>query len=902
MIKLFPSNSRFSPRLWRSLTLTWFSVLLGAQVLRAGCDLVVTVSVLVNYNGEDVSCVGSCNGVVIANVSGGIPPYTYLWEDGQSNQVAIGMCSGTHTVMVTDATGTCTESGSITLNDPAALVVTATAFTFPGGLNISCPGESDGQVTASASGGVGGYSYFWSDGQLGPAAVDVPAGALFVQVTDANGCTDLDTAFMQEPLPLSAVGSVVLPVSCTGRNDGSIAVSMSGGNGGFTYLWTGGATGPVRSGLSPGTYPVSVTDALGCTFDTSFSITTAPPLQAALAGILPESCEGYQDGAIDIQVSGGSMPYTYRWSNGMNTQDITGIGANEYFLTVRDSRGCTATVPATVEQSSRLQVSALQVNPACNENNGGIHLILSGADGAAAFLWSDGQTSASAVGLPAGTYDVAIMDAACMISRSFLLDNTTTLETDIENTLSACNAPTGTATAMVSGGTAPYSWLWSDGQTTQTATALAQGTYTVRTQDAAGCQTYRQAIIRQLDDLELSADITPASVCNGNTATASLSPAGGTPPYTYLWSSGATTSGVTGLRSGVYTARVTDFNLCTDTIQVNIGSPVFTLIGNGFPALCGAASGAATLDVSGGTTPYRYRWSSGDTTAGISGLSPGAFWVQVRDENGCAGNERVLVSGSPGVLVEADVQGISCTSLEDGVISLNVLRGIPDFTIAWSDGPTTAIRTGLSPGEYSVEIQDEANCIAAGPIPLGDGCDLPLDAVNDFALAVEGATQAIEVLLNDSYPDREDIFITLVSEPLFGSAVLGPDDIFQYTAPANFTGPDSFSYVLCNGFGLCDTAWVILTVVPEFQIPDAFSPNGDGVNDFFDIRGIDEYPDNLVVIVNRWGTEVFRSKGYTGGWPGTTENGTALPVGTYYYRIELGDGMEPLGGFVVINR
>ena len=906
MIKYFPfSMNAFRSVLFVfSIAFTFYSSKGNSIALPvvAGDDMVVTVARLVDYNGEDVSCVGACNGVVIANVTGGLPPYSYLWEDGQTNQVAIGLCSGTHMVTVTDITGTCISTGSITLNDPPALIASATPFSFPGGFNISCFGENDGQITAIASGGVGGYSYIWSDGQLGTAALNLPSGNYFVQVTDANGCTDLDSVVMIEPAPLSANSSTILPVSCQGRSDGSISLLMTGGSGSYSYAWSDGPTGPVRTGLTIGNYSVIVQDILGCTFDTTINIGTAAVLQAGIAALLPESCEGYSDGAVDVMVNGGTLPYSYRWNNGLSTQDITGLSASDYLLTVRDNRGCTITLPVSIPPASTMTVSALQVNPACNANDGAIHLQLAGHSGPLNYLWSDGQTSASAIGLTAGTYDVVIMDEDCMISRSYDLDNSSSLEVDIDDSETACNAATGTATAIATGGNTPYSWVWSNGQTTQTANTLDVGTYSVKVTDANGCLATRRTSIEENKDLMVGVSIVPPSVCGANNASVSLSPTAGTPPYSYTWSTGTGGSSISGLRTGLYSVRVTDLNSCVDTLRIAITDDDLLVTISDDPSFCGVASASATASVSGGSAPFRYLWSSGDTAIAITGKAPGTYILQVRDEAGCVTVQSIELLGSTGVLAEADVAGISCESLQDGAIDLTILAGIPSIFTSWSDGPVVPDRTDLSPGIYEVEIQDAANCIAAGPIAVGDGCDQPLDAVDDFVQAIEGQNQTIDILLNDSYPDRDDIVVAIVNPPIWGIANLNPDGTVTYTAPDNFTGSDSFSYSICTGFGLCDVAWVYITVLPQFQIPDAFSPNGDGVNDFFDIRGISEYPNNQVTIVNRWGTEVFRASGYTGGWQGNTEGGNPLPVGTYYYRIDLGDGSEILGGYLVINR
>ncbi len=884
------------------------SILVALLLLLPGVlsaqSISVSTSVLSDYNGEDITCADNCDGIAMASPSGGIPPYSYLWSDGQTNAVAIGLCAGTHTVEVQDLLGLTTATATVTIVPPPVLNTAATAFAFAGGFNISCNGEDDGQASATASGGTGSYSFLWGDGQIGPNAIDLFAGSIFVQVTDDNGCTALDTVDLVEPEPIQAGASIALDVACRGRGDGSIDVVLGGGSGGYSFTWADGPTGPIRTDLEPGSYSVSVTDLVGCSFDTTYTIGTRPLLQARLDSLRAATCATGPDGAVDMAVAGGTPPYAFRWSHGPMAEDLAAIASGEYLFSVTDARGCPASLPVTVPQRNRLTVSALKVQPACGQADGRIHIQTSGAVGTPSFLWSDGQTSASAVGLQAGAHSVLVSDAECTVNKEFLLSSNADTELDVVSGPSDCGLATGTGTASVlAGGTAPFNWLWSDGQTSANAVGLPAGRHWVQVEDAAACRTLAYLQVDESPaDLGLSATSTAPSGCGQHNGSISLSTAAGSPPIAFAWNFGATTSTVDALPAGPYQAVVTDGSGCRDTLRVALSDVPIAFSASSSAIDCGASNGSLTVSAIGGAAPLTYAWSHGDDVPNPTMLSGGIYTLMVVDDNGCRSFFRTDLEAPQGILACAAVEGISCQALDDGAIDLTVEAGIMPYAFAWNTGAASEDLSGLEPGTYSVEIVDDANCLVQGPIEVDDGCTLPLDAVDDAAAPIEGAPTPVVVLANDSYPMRPDIFVALVDDPVIGTAVLEPDFSVTYTQPEGNPVPDSFTYRLCNGFGVCDTATVFLDVLAQFQLPDAFSPNGDGINDRFDIRGIDAYPDNTLTVFNRWGDRVFLRRGYLGEWPGTDGSGRPLPDGTYYFTLDLGDGSPVRTGPLEIHR
>jgi gliding motility-associated-like protein len=879
------------------------SGLAGIPQLKAQ-TITVTTSVLSDYNGEDITCADNCDGIAIASPSGGVPPYSYLWSDGQTNAVAIGLCAGTHTVDVTDALGLVVVTASVVVVPPPLLTVDATAFAFAGGFNISCHGEDDGQTSATASGGTGSYSFLWGDGQSGPNAVDLFAGSIFVQVTDDNFCTAVDTVELLEPNPIQAGASLLEDVACAGRGDGRIAVILEGGSPGYSFNWADGASGSMRDGLIPGTYSVSVVDLVGCTFDTTFSIATRPALVVQLDSLQSATCPTGADGAVAMGVAGGTPPYAYRWSHGPLTEDLPAIASGEYLFSVVDDRGCPASSAVTIPQRNQLTVSALKVQPSCGQADGRIHLNTSGAAGSTSFLWSDGQTTSSATALQAGAYSVLVSDAECTINKTLLLSSSSGLELALSSDPSDCGLATGSATASVaSGGEPPFSWLWSDGQSTATAVGLPAARHWVQAEDALGCRSLAFVQVNEDPaDLDLSSSSIDPSGCGLHDGSINLGIGAGTPPFSIAWNTGASTGALDQLPAGLYQAVVNDGAGCSDTLRLALTDVAIAYTATATAIDCGAANGALALSTIGGTLPLQLDWSHGDSGANPSMLVGAAYTLMLTDADGCRSYFRTTLEAPSGILACADVQGISCEALDDGAIDLSVEEGLAPFAFAWNTGASSEDLSGLEPGTYSVEIVDAADCLVQGPMLLGDGCTLPLDAVDDAASPIEGLPSTIVVLDNDSYPVRPDIFVALIDLPLIGTAVLEPDFSVTYTQPEGNPEPDSFTYRLCNGFGLCDTATVFLDVLAQFQLPDAFSPNGDGINDRFEIRGIDAFPSNTLTVFNRWGDRVYLQRGYLGEWSGTDQSGKPLPDGTYYFTLDLGDGSAVRTGPLEIHR
>lgn len=545
-----------------------------------GCSIVKNITITepsaitVLKSQTNVSCPGGFNGSASVTVSGGTGTYTYQWSpSGGTAATASGLSAGNYTVTIKDG-NLCPKTQNFTITEPPALIASGTQT------NVSCNGANNGTATVNVIGGTGTYTYLWApSGGTAATATGLTPGNYTVIVKDANLCQTSENFSITEPAILVASAGTQQNVSCHGGNDGSVTVNVTGGNLPYTYNWSSGATTETASGLSAGTYSVTITDARNCTTTQSFTI-TEPTLLVATAGIQTNvACNGASNGAATVNVTGGTTPYTYAWSSGADTETATGLSAGTHTVTVTDAKNCTATQSFTITAPSPLvAASASQTNVSCKGGNDGSATVIgTGGSGSYTYLWAPtGGSMPTASGLTAGTYTVTVKDSnLCETSQSFTITEPNALTVTSTAVNVACNGGnTGSATVNVTGGTGTYSYSWSpSGGNNATATGLTAGNYSVTITDANGCTAIENIVITQPSAL-VAVVAQNNATCPGKTdGSASLTVNGGTGSYTYAWlPSGGTAAVATGLAAGNYTVTVTDVNGCQLTKTLTIST------------------------------------------------------------------------------------------------------------------------------------------------------------------------------------------------------------------------------------------------------------------------------------------------------------------------------------------
>ncbi|MBI4929933.1 MAG: gliding motility-associated C-terminal domain-containing protein [Bacteroidetes bacterium] len=514
-------------------------------------------------------CNGQCNGTATVTQTGGTLPITYSWNTvpAQTTPTATGLCAGSYSVLVTDAAAN-TTTANVLVTQPAAIAATTTVT------SASC-GSSNGSATVNASNGTSPYTYSWNPStQTTATATGLTAGSYTVTVTDVNGCTQIATALVTTTPGLAATMASTDPL-CNGGSNGFASATPTGGTSPYTFSWS---TSPAQTsssatGLSAGTYTVLITDAAGCIG--TQTVTLFQPTAITSSVSTTNTTCGASTGSAAVTASGGTGGLTYSWNpGGQTTPSISNLAAGTYSCTVTDANGCTQTSNGTVANANGPTATILsQVNVTCSGGtNGSANSSATGGTAPYTYSWNTTppQTTANATGLSAGNYVVTVTDASgCSNTQTVAITAPAALSASVTNTPATCGLipPDGSATAAATGGTSPYTYTWSNFQSTQTITGLAAGSYSVLITDASGCSQTFTTIVTISNGPTATATASPATITQGSSST--LTASGG---ITYLWNTGATTStiSVSPTVTTSYTLVVTDANYCTDTTVVTV--------------------------------------------------------------------------------------------------------------------------------------------------------------------------------------------------------------------------------------------------------------------------------------------------------------------------------------------
>jgi len=679
----------------------------------------------------NVSCNGGNNGAIDLTPSGGSGTYTYNWGGGVTTQDRTTLVAGTYSVIITDSNNCSVTINNIVVGQPTAALNGTTNVT-----TVACNGGSTGAIDLTPSGGTSPYTFLWNDGVTTEDRAGIPVGSYSVTITDANSCTKIITGILVTQPAAISTSATLTHLACFGGNTGSIVLSPTGGVPGYTYLWNDGVTAQNRTGLTAGTYNVTISDSNNCSRPFSFTLNQPNSALGGSVTVGNASCNGGSNGSIDLTPSGGTPAYTYNWSDGPTTQDRTAITAGTYSVTIRDANNCSFVISNIVVGQPTTALSALtgggQTDVSCNGGGNGTATVApTGGTPGYTYSWNTTpvQTTATATGLSASTYTVTVTDAnGCQTTRSYTIGQPaaalSALTGGSQTDVSCRGANNGTATVAPTGGTPGYTYSWApSGGTNATATGLIAGTYTVTVTDANACQTTRSFTIGQPAaslNVLTGGGKTDVSCNGGGNGTATVAPTGGTPSYTYSWDTNPvqTTATATGLSQGTYTVTVTDANGCQANRTFTIGQPAAPLSaltgGSHTDVSCnGGANGTATVEPTGGTPSYTYTWNTSPVqiTATATGLSAGTYTVTVTDANACQAT-RSFTIGQPTILsVTKSKTDALCNGSATGSATVTVSGGNGGYTYLWSpSGGTAATATGLATGNYTCLITDANAC------------------------------------------------------------------------------------------------------------------------------------------------------------------------------------------------
>jgi gliding motility-associated-like protein len=888
-------------------------------------------------NGLSVTTSGGCTGAATATVTTNLTGFTleYIWSNSAGAVVATTTTTALSNTISSLPSGTYNVTVQINPicggpSSTATVVVSASGgFTASLLTNnpASCSTANNGSLSVgNVVGGTAPFTYSWNTTpvQTTATASNLLPGNYTCIVTDAIGCTYAVSSNVAAGTGFTASVLSNNPASCATASNGSVAVgNLSGGATPFTYSWN---TTPIQttataSGLSPGNYSCTITDANGCTYGVNAIITAGNGFTASLTANSPALCFNSATGTASVgNVVSGQAPFTYSWNSTPVQTSATALNlsAGNYTCIITDANSCTYSLSTTINQPTALSVSSQIVQPICNSaaSFGSITLTTSGATSPYSYSWSPaGGSSNVANNLSPNNYTCIVSDAnACTSVQNFVITYPPAI---IANTISS---PTicygsfdGSATASVqTGGTSPYSYLWMPGNVNGSQiNNISAGTYTVTVTDANGCTANSSVAVTQPSALLAIATSSAPSVCSGGSVT--LSANGGT---TYQWSTGAVTqnTAVTLTQNQTYTVTATDILGCTGLATISVTIDPFPVAAFTADTAClKTATSFNNLSTITAGTISNYSWDFGDGGSS-SNYNPTHIY-------NIAGNQTTtLIATSNKGCIDTIIGNVYVRQLPVPLITADIIAGCPPLEVNFTDQSTspegvitsafwqfgngfnifgsTASTVYDQSGLYSVTLTSTTNF----------GCKKDSIFKDYIFVYPEPIANYTTMPDNPSYfiPQLEFYDRSINASKWFWDFDDGSTDVAQN--PIHIFADTGVYYVqlaIENTYGCVDTVVKRFEFKDDyaFWIPLSFSPNNDGKNDVFKVYGFN-FKDFEIEIYNRWGQVVYQSNDKEESWNGKY-NDKDCPEAVYVFKLKFKDVLNKLqekSGRVVIIR
>lgn len=746
----------------------------------ASDDMEVTISTPVGATTtllNAVTCHGGSNGSVRATGSGGNTIYSYAWSNGAQTATVNNLPAGTYTVTVTDGEG-CTGTASVTVTQPAVLQANVTVT------HQTMAGLDNGTATVTPSGGVGPYTILWSTGATVAAIGALPPGTYSVTITDSRGCTQVNTATVNE-VSCSITGVVAaVNLNCFGINNGSATASITGASGNVSYAWSNGTSQQTASNLAPGTYTLTATDAIGCSITLTTQIASPPQLLTSVANQTNVGCAGETNGAATAGISGGVAPYTFVWSNGDTDVTANDLGVGIVTFTVTDANGCTASQTVQI-------VVGDDTPPQLVLKNAAVALDANGQATVAADMFDDGSTDNCG---PIASWSVSpsTFDCSDLGTRTVTLTatdengNTATGTTTVEVTDNI--APTMTCPPNVSVGICDAIVDYPLPQVTDNCpvlvtpelqSGLVSGvsfpagvteqvfSYT----DAGGNSATCSFTVTVAEDISVAATSIPASctsLCDGSVL---LNITGGHAPVAVTWDNGQTGNFLDDLCAGNYEATLTDASGCSTTqtiviIEQDTEAPNLTCPDDVAAGLCNPIAIFSLPQVSDNCAVDLVQLELVDGLPSGSTFPLGATTQTFRytDGGGNVGECTFTVTVHPQMNVAVE-QVSGNTGGGNGSISINVTGGLAPYLYAWTLNGVPFANTkdlnNLFGGEYAVTVTDATGCTVASGLITVTGAASTVSPNSDLTWSLYPNPAASEVFLKINEPVSGNVRLSI---------------------------------------------------------------------------------------------------------------------------------------------
>ena len=518
------------------------------------------------YLTEKPNCYATSDGQVTLSISGGIPPYTFEWEDGSTLKRRFDLASGNYEVFISD-NNNCSliKNINVPAKDSVSLDYEITS--------VSCNGGNDGSIRIKSISNANSPKVEWSNGQIGNTLRNVSAGFYEANVTDSYGCVTSFEFQVGSPDPLQVVNETITDVLCKNGFNGSIAFDVIGGNGNYKFNWDDGPRTKNRFNLTAGNYKVTVSDDLNCTIERQFSI-SEPDLLVIDYTAASVSCFGNADGFASIEIEGGVSPYQINWSDGASDSIRNDLTAGTHDVIVTDAKNCSESIEVIIPNLNPIRINeVIQTIPSCYQGSDGeLELDISGGVAPYSVSWSNGKTGASIDSISAGNYQVTITDDNnCQLTELISLgDGTPIYLTSLVTANPICyGEPSGMVEVVPNGGNSPFEVVWADGTTATRRDDLLAGSHTFDVVDATGCSVSYEINLQDPPLEEIEGLPSEVFLCTGGVANLD---AGEWNSYNWTADNGFTSNEreVSIEAEGNYNLTVTNQEGCEDNHQFTV--------------------------------------------------------------------------------------------------------------------------------------------------------------------------------------------------------------------------------------------------------------------------------------------------------------------------------------------
>lgn len=885
-----------------------------------------------NHTHTDVSCFGFDNGRIFSQVNG-TSPFTYSLLDGSGNVITSqnsakdtlsfsNIAPGDYRILITDVDGCRDTSALISVLQPAAPLSAVTTARS----NVDCFGSTTGSMSIQANGGTPPYQYSLYGTSYGPSGLFTGLGAreYKIRIRDTKGCAFIHVDTIRTPTGLFGIVALEKWAACFGDSTGAVTLNAHGGSAPYSYSYNGINYGTNRTltGLPAGTFNASIRDANGCLATVPFAIGEPPLLQSSIAIQQDVDCFGQAHGAVWLNVSGGSpLPRYQFYLNGAYAGDLPildSLTAGAYRLLIEDDSLCRDTLRFVIaEPPQLLAMIDVQENVRCfGEANGSAQILAFGGvlphqfrlDTAA---W---QNTGNYQGLVAGNYFVTVQDdSLCTVEVPIEISqpDSLILSPDLVKGI-ACNGDrNGYIQLATVGGTAPhqFSLVPRPAQPDSLFTGLSAGIYPFLVMDDHLCQDTLTVVLAEPDALVAGIAEQRDVDCFGNdNGFFEVAASGGVLPYNYIVNGNPPVQKniFKNLPPNTYQVIVADDSSCTDTLNLVIDEPdllTVDIIKEDLRCF-NDKSGQAEAIIAGGIEPYSIQWASNppQTTAVATNLPAGTFTVTVRDSNLCLVRDTIALTEPPKLIiniVEGSIAEAYC-DWANGQAAVFAEGGVLPYRYRWSGLSLIEPHSDSLPhGSYWVTVIDEHACLDSIQVIIPH---VP-PPIPSF---MSDPSFEDSILLSDANIQFLNTSVGSVAWQWFfgdgnGSSEENPNHLYEEPAVYPVTLTAYNEYFVCP----VDTT-VLLHIIPDGKIffPNAFTPNGDGYNDIFYLKG-----EGIVQlewrIFNRWGKQIALIHDPAQGWNGFDKQGNAVPEGVYVYAVKLifndGSRLERSGTITVIR-